>query len=103
MAFGFHVSDHGFDGGTASQLAFDSAEDAALLARDEDMAWMRGTVAPISLIDLDSLDLMAGELLGIFDDRSQRVTIIRIAGQRSGVQHELAAGGAGVGRDDRRL
>jgi hypothetical protein len=32
MAFGLHVSDHGLDGGTASQLAFDGAEHAALLA-----------------------------------------------------------------------
>jgi hypothetical protein len=34
----------------------------------------------------------AGELLGVFDDRPQRVTILRIVRQRSGVQHELAAG-----------
>jgi hypothetical protein len=83
----------------ASQLAFDSAKDAALLTRDEDTAWMRGIVARISLSGVGALALMAGELLGIFDDRSQ--AIIRIAGQRSGVQHELAAGSAGVSRDDR--
>ena len=33
----------------------------------------------------------------------QRAAIIRIAGQRPGVQHELAAGSAGVGGDDRDL
>jgi hypothetical protein len=70
MALGFHVSDHGFDGGAASQLAFDSAEDAALLARDEDTAWMRGIVAPISLVDVGALDLTAAELLGTMTARS---------------------------------
>ena len=32
VSVGLQVSDHGFDGGAASQLAFDDAEDAALLA-----------------------------------------------------------------------
>ena len=32
VAFGLHVADDGLDGGSASQLAFDDAEDAALLA-----------------------------------------------------------------------
>jgi hypothetical protein len=103
MALDFHVSDHGLDGGAASQLAFDSAEDAALLARDEDTARVRGTVAPISLVDADALDLTAGQLLGILGDAGQGVSIIRIAGQRSGVRHELAARGAVIGGDDRDL
>ena len=34
---------------------------------------------------------------------AQRVPVVRIARQRLGVQHELAAGGAGVGGDDRSL
>lgn len=32
VTFGLQVSDDGFDGGAASQLALDDAEDAALLA-----------------------------------------------------------------------
>src|SRR5437899_638241 len=64
---------------------------------------MRGIVAPISLIDIGALDLTAGELLGIFDDGAQGVSIIEIARQRPGVQHEPAAGSAGVGGDDRDL
>jgi hypothetical protein len=32
------VSDHSFDGGAAPQFALDDAEDAALLAGDEDAA-----------------------------------------------------------------
>ena len=36
MTFGLQVGDDGFDGGTAAQFALDDAEDAALLAGDED-------------------------------------------------------------------
>ena len=32
VTFGFHVADHGLDGGATSQLALDGAEHAALLA-----------------------------------------------------------------------
>ena len=80
VTLGFHVSDHGLDRGATSQLAFDGAEDATLLARDEDAARMRGIVATITLVDIGALDLTAGELLGVFDDHLQRVAIIRIAG-----------------------
>jgi hypothetical protein len=38
MTLGFHVADHGLDGGASSQFAFDGAEHAALLSRDEDAA-----------------------------------------------------------------
>jgi hypothetical protein len=43
---------------------------------------------PDILVDVDALDLTFGELLGIFDDRSQRVAIIWIAGQRCGNGHD---------------
>src|SRR5947207_15726519 len=49
---------------------------------------------------MGSFDLAAGEPLRGFDDGAQRVTVIRIAGQSSGVQHELASRGAGIGGDD---
>jgi hypothetical protein len=32
VAFGLHVSDHGLDGGAASELALDDAENGALLS-----------------------------------------------------------------------
>jgi hypothetical protein len=38
VTVGFHVSVHSFDGGAAPQFALDDAEDAALLAGDEDAA-----------------------------------------------------------------
>ena len=57
VAFGLHVADHGLDGGSTSQFAFDDAEDAALLARDEDAARVLGVVAAVSLVDIGALDL----------------------------------------------
>jgi hypothetical protein len=57
-------------------------------------------VAAVSLVDIDTLDLAPGELLGVLDRGPQRVPIIRIARQRLGVQYELAARRAGVGGDD---
>ena len=41
--------------------------------------------------------------MGVLDDFTQGVTVIGFAGQRPGVQHELAARGTGVGGDDRDL
>jgi hypothetical protein len=40
VTVGLHVSDHGLDGAAASQFALDDAEHAALLAGDEDAAWI---------------------------------------------------------------
>jgi hypothetical protein len=40
--------------------------------------------------------LAAGEPFGGFDDGAERVAIVGISGQRLGVQHELAAWGAGT-------
>ena len=103
MALGLHVADHGLDGGAASQFALDGAEDAALLAGDEDAARVGRIVAAVSLVDIGALDLAAGELLGVLDDGPQCVAVIGIARQRLGVQHELAARRAGIGGDDRDL
>ncbi len=49
MAVGFHVADHGLDGGSAAELAFDQTEDPALLAGDEDASGVGGCVAAIAL------------------------------------------------------
>jgi hypothetical protein len=54
MAVGFEMSDHGFDGGAASQFAFDDAVDAALLAGDEDAVGVFGVVAAVALVDIDA-------------------------------------------------
>jgi hypothetical protein len=60
-------------------------------------------VAAVSLVDIAPLDLAAGEFLGLVDDGPQGVTVVGIAGQSLGMQHELAARRAGVGGDDRYL
>ena len=59
--------------------------------------WVSRIVAAVSFVDIGTLDLAPGEPFGVLDRGPQRVPIIRIARQRLGVQHELAAGGAGVG------
>ena len=38
VTFGFHVADHDSNGGATSELGLDGADDATLLARDEDAA-----------------------------------------------------------------
>src|SRR6516162_4229583 len=59
-----------------------------------------GIVAAVSLVDIGTLDLAAGEPLSGFDDGAQRVAVIRIAGQRPDVQNKLATRCPGIGGDD---
>ena len=61
VTVGLHVSDHGLDSAAASQFALDDAEDAALLAGDEDAAWIGRAVTTISLSDIGTFDLAAGK------------------------------------------
>jgi hypothetical protein len=49
VTFGLHVADHGLDCRSTSQFAFDGAEDAALLPRDKDAAWILRRVATVPL------------------------------------------------------
>ena len=96
MTFGLQVSDDGFDGGAAAQLALDDTEDAALLAGDEDAAGILGVVAAVPLVDIGPLDRTAGECLGTVNDVPQGVTVVRVVGQRPGVQHEQATGSPAI-------
>ena len=61
----FHMPDHGLDGGPTSQLALDGAVHASLLPGDEDTVWVRCIVAAVSLVDIGTLDLAAGEPFGV--------------------------------------
>ncbi|MGY3695738.1 hypothetical protein ACVIGA_005818 [Bradyrhizobium sp. USDA 3240] len=70
------MADHGLDSGAAPQLALDSAEDAALLAGDEDAARVLCVMAAVSLVDKGALDRAAGECLGSVDDVPQGVTVV---------------------------
>ena len=57
VAFFLHVADERLDGGAPTQLSFDGAEDAALLAGDEHPARMRRLVSAVSLVDIGPFDL----------------------------------------------
>ena len=59
MTLGFHVADHGLDGGASSQFAFDDAEDAAILSGDEDAARVLRVMTAVTLVDIAALDLAA--------------------------------------------
>ena len=80
MAVRLQVSDHGLDGGAATQLAFDAAEDAAPLAGDEDAVRIGSVVAAIALVDIGALDFAAGERLEGIDNVSEGLAVIRCAG-----------------------
>lgn len=62
VTFSLEVADHRLDRGAPSQLAFDDAEDAALLSRDEDAARVLRVMPAVTLVDIAALDLAAGEL-----------------------------------------
>jgi hypothetical protein len=64
VTIGLQVSDDGFDGGAAAQLALDDPEDAALLAGDEDATRAFGRVAALALVDIGAFDGTASQLLG---------------------------------------
>src|SRR5437763_1577373 len=100
VTFGLHLADDGLDGGAAAQLALDDAEDAALLAGDEDATWILSIVAAVSLVDIGPLDRTSGERLGAVDDVPQGVTVVGIFGQRAGMQYEQATGSSAIVGDD---
>ena len=78
MTFGFHVADPGLDGGSTSQFAFDRAEDAALLSRDEDAAWILRIVAAVTLVDVGALDLAADgeQSFPVLRETTDRVVVL---------------------------
>jgi hypothetical protein len=83
------VTRHWFDGAAASQLALDHAEDATLLAGDEEAAWIWRVVAAISFVDIGALDLAAGDPFGGFDDGAERVPVVGVAWEDRGLDAEL--------------
>jgi hypothetical protein len=81
----------------ALHLAFDGGGGAADLAGDPDPELVRVIVPAIALIDVAAFDLDAGHALDVGDRGAEGVAVVRIAGQRPGVEHELAAFGLGHG------
>ena len=62
------MADDGFDGRSPPEFASDLAVDAALLAGPIDPVRPWRIVADIALVDIDPLDLAAGQRLGFLDD-----------------------------------
>ena len=101
--FGLGVADDRLDRGAALHLAADRSGHPAHLAGDPHPELLLVIVAAIALVDVDAAGLDPGQFFEIDDDRPQRVAIERIAVQRLGVEHELAALGLGCRRRDRDL
>src|SRR5258708_40081550 len=87
------MSNDGLDGGTSAQLTLDNTEDAALLAGDEDAAGILRVVAAGSPVDIGPLDRTAGEGLGAVNDGPQKMTVVRVMGERPRGPHPMAPGG----------
>ena len=103
MAVGLAMADDGFDGRSPPEFASDLAVDAALLAGPIDPVRPWRIVADIALVDIDPLDLAAGQRLGFLDYLLQGVAVIRVSGQRLGMEDELAALAPFVGGGERNL
>jgi hypothetical protein len=56
VSVGLHVADHGFDGGSSPEFAFDDAEDTALLSQNEDAPRVGRVVAAAALVDITAFD-----------------------------------------------
>ena len=85
MAVGFAVTDHRLYGGSSSQFLFDLAVDATLLAGLEDPERLGRRVAPVALVDINPLDLAAGQRLGLLDHLLQGVAAISPASALRGL------------------
>src|SRR5262245_56679403 len=57
-------------------------------------------MAAVALVNIGAFDLTAGELFGALDDGCQGMAVVGVSRERLGMQHELAAGRAGIGADD---
>ena len=97
------MADHGLDGSSASHFAASYFCDAADLAANPDPEPVGIVVAAIALVAVDAADSNACELFEISDGGTECVTVVRIAVQRLGMQHELSAFGRGGWRGNRHL
>jgi hypothetical protein len=89
------ISRHRLDGGPPFELALDLRRHAAPLADRVDLELVigRGVVAAIAGIGDAAIQHVADERFHLRNDRAERVSVIRVAGQRCGMGDELAAGG----------
>src|SRR5262245_32905483 len=94
------VADHRLDGRAAFHLSPDGRRHTPLLAAGVDAHVVRGgcVVAAIAGIGDDACERGAGRALDVGDHGGKRVPVVGVAGQRLGVQHELATLAAAQGR-----
>ncbi|MNT98405.1 hypothetical protein D3C72_2409800 [compost metagenome] len=87
------MSNDGVDRRSSSHLAFYGGRDEALLAAGEDpqLVTFGSIMAAVSSIGQNAGELVADHLFHIRNDGRERVAVVRIAGQRGGVQGELPA------------
>src|SRR5262245_13615943 len=97
------VPDDELDGCTTAHLAADGLGYAPDLAGDPDLEAVRMVVTAIAFVSVDTASRNACELFEIGDDGAKRMAVVRVAVQRLGVQHELAALGGSDRRRDRDL
>lgn len=93
------------DGSTAFERAFDLIGDAALLARrvDPEPVLGRSVVAAVSGVGDDAFERVAEKRLDPWNDRGERVPVVRVARQRRDMGDELSAGGMLHRRGDAHL
>src|SRR6266705_6341122 len=89
------MPDHGLNGGTPFELAFDLLIDPSLLTGGvyPELVFRRGIVTAITGIGDDALEHIAEERLYVGNDFGERVPIVRVAWERGDIGDELAAGG----------
>ena len=92
-----NMADHGLDGDAALQLAPMVPKTPRFWPELKTRKGLGALCPPAaSLVDVDALDLAARECFGRIDDVFEGMAIIGIAGQRLGMEHELAAGALGL-------
>src|ERR1700730_9801197 len=89
------MSDHGLNGGTTFELAFDLLIDPSLLAGgvDPELVFRRSVVTAIAGIGDDAIEHVAEERLHGGNDVGQCMPVVRVAREGRDMGNELAAGG----------
>src|SRR6516165_7148353 len=99
------MPDHGLDGRTTLELAFDLLIDPSPLTGgvDPEPVFRRGIVTAITGVGDDALEHIAEERLCVGNDLGECVPIVRVAWERGDMGDELAAGGMFDGSGDAHL
>ena len=94
-AVGLHVSDAGFDGASAPEVALQRRGHAAALAGDEDVGRLHA-MAAITAVDEGAAGAGIGQDLNLLERLAQSVAVVGVAGHRAHADDDAFAVG---GRD----